>query len=174
VTTADSLLSREVHIVSSPGPSAVCEALRAKGVRACCLDDTGADPRPLASTSSFVTVRDALAGITAERPRYRWEIAYPDLVNVYPVDSVIENDAPPLHIAGKGLWVVLEEDLPLRNWDITLFVEFKAGDGPPVFVDLEGASIRAALSACIGQVRGAVWHISGTPDNYVLSVSDVV
>jgi hypothetical protein len=171
VTGRDDLLSRRVDLHTPPSPTAACEALRAKHVRACCFEDADAGPRSRPVPANLATVRDALDAVVAAYPEYCWGVAVNDLLNVYPRGSVIEQEAPALHIAGKGLWVVLEEDLELKDRGITLFTELRNGDGPQLFVDLEEGTLRDALNACVAPVQGAVWQISGVRGNYFLSIS---
>lgn len=171
MTGQDDLLSRRVDLHTPPSPSAVCEALRAKHVRACCFEDADAGPASRPVAANLATVRDALDAVVTVYPEYRWEVAVDDLLNVYPRGSVIAERAPALHVAGKGLWVVLEEDLELKDRGITLFTELRNGDGPHLFVDLEEGTVRDALNACVASVQGAIWHISGVRGNYFLSIS---
>jgi hypothetical protein len=174
VTGQDDLLLRRVDLHVPPSPSAVCEALRAKKVRACCFEDADLGPRARpVEAMNLATVREAVDGIVTAYPEYRWEVALDDLLNVYPRGSAIEKKAPALHVAGKGLWVVLEEDLQLRDRGITLFTEFRDGDGPLISADLEDGTVRAALNACVAPLGGAVWHISGIRGHYFLSISAV-
>jgi hypothetical protein len=115
-------------------------------------------------------VRELLDGVVAANPGYQWDLTPDGLVNVFPVPSVLDEPVSPVNLAGMGLWRVLEDYLALRQYKIELFMELREGDGPVVSVDLSAASLRAALNTLVAQIDNSVWHISGTPDAYFLTV----
>jgi hypothetical protein len=154
-----------------PAPAPACQLLRGAGIRACCLDDATRAQAP--APAVYRTVRDLLDAVTQENPGYRWEVVPSGLVNVYPVPSVLDDPVGPVKAAGTGLWRVLDEILGITRHNLELFVEFRDGDGPLVNVDLPAASLRTALNALVASVPDTVWHISGTPDAYFLTVSAI-
>jgi hypothetical protein len=150
-------------------PTSVAEALRRAGIRACCLDVTQTDPASAAPPPS--TVAGALAGVVERNPGYRWEPGPDDLLDIFPVPSVLDDDVPALHVAGKGLWRVLEEDVGLADHGVELFLELRDGDGPPVPADLPAGTLRFVLDELVAPLRATVWHISGKPGAAFLSVT---
>lgn len=75
--------------------------------------------------------------------------------------SVLDEDVPALHVAGKGLWRVLEEDVGLADHGVELFRELRDGDGAPVPADLRAGTLRLVLDELVAPLRATVWHISG-------------
>ena len=152
-------------------PSAVAGALRAGGVRACCLADAGA-AAPAAEPPP-ATAAEALDAAAGANPGYRWELTPSGLVNLFPSGSVLEDAVGAQAVAGKGVWAVLEQDLGLGEHGIELFMSFRDGDGPAVAADLAAGTLRDALNALIAPLPGAVWDISGSPGAYYLTITSV-
>jgi hypothetical protein len=170
--TEEALLARRLQSPPlEPSPAAVAGALRASGIRACSLE-YGADVTPFPSSGPPSTVGEALDSVAAADPRYRWEVTPEGLVNLFPSPSVLDDEVPPLPVAGKGLWSVLEQDL-LPGRGVELFMELRAGDGPPVPADLPGGTLRSALNALIAPVGSSIWQISGNPGAHYLSVTEI-
>jgi hypothetical protein len=158
-------------ILRDLSPAAAANALRGAGIRACCLENAeGEKPTAAASVN---TVRDALDAVAEANPGYRWDAVPEGLVNVFPVRSVLDEEVPELRVAGKGLWSVLEEDVGLASHGIELFMEFRDGDGPPVPGDVPAGSLRSVLNRLIAPVAGTVWHISGRPGAYFLTITSI-
>lgn len=149
-------------------PAAVCARLRELGVRACCLDD----PEHVSghSTTSATTVQGLLDDLVADNPSYRWELVQHRLVNVFPSRSVLDDPVPGVVAEGDGLWSVLER-LRLQDHGIELFQELGDGDGPALSMEVPPGSLRSALNAVVAPVDGAVWHLSGAPGAWFLTVS---
>jgi hypothetical protein len=152
-------------------PAAVAGALRASGVRACCLADAGA-VAPAAARAPE-TAAAALAAVTAANPSYRWELTPSGLLNLFPAGSVLEAGVGERHVAGTGVWRVLEADLGLAEHGIELFMELQDGDGPAVATDLPAGTLRDALNALVAPLPGAVWDITGRPGAYFLSITAI-
>lgn len=166
------LLDRRLDtVLQDLSPAGVAGALRGAGIRACCLENSDS-PKPT-SAASVNTVRDALDAVVEANTGYRWDALPEGLVNIFPVPSVLDDDVPQLSVAGKGLWSVLEEDVGLASHGIELFMEFRDGDGPPVHADVPGGSLRSALNHLIAPVAGTVWHISGSPGAYFLTITSI-
>jgi hypothetical protein len=166
------LLDRQLEPpLADPSPSAVSEALRRAGIRACSFENVDAE-RPAAS-APIATVRDALEAVESANPGYRWEITAEGLVDIFPVPSVLDESVPELRVAGRGLWRVLEEDVGLAKHGIELFGELRDGDGPPVPSDLPAGPLRSVLNRLIAPLPGTVWHIAGRPGAYFLTVSTI-
>jgi hypothetical protein len=156
----------------APTPTAVSEALRGRGVRACCFAPSDAPRGNIErEAAEFASAQDALEAVVAADPAYRWCIAEAGLVNLFPQDSVIERAAPAVHVTDEGLWAVVERNLRLDDYGIELFAELRDGDGPPVSLDLSGVSLREALNACLAPVDRTFWHLSGVPDAFYLTIS---
>lgn len=169
---AKALLDRRLDtVLRELSPTAVAGALRTAGLRACVLENAESE-KPTAA-ASVDTVRDALEAVAEANPGYRWDVAPEGLVNIFPVPSVLDDDVPELHVAGKGLWSVLEEDVGLASHGIELFMEFRDADGPPVPDDVPGGSLRSVLNRLVAPVAGTVWHISGRPGAYFLSITSI-
>ena len=154
---------------SDLSPAAVAGALRRAGIRACFMELPGSEP-PAAATPP-ATAADALAGVVEANPGYRWEPGPEDLVDIFPVPSVLDDQVAPLEVAGKGLWSVLDDDVGLAEHGIELFLEMRDGDGPPVPSDLPGGTLRSVLDELIAPLRATVWQISGRPGALFLSVT---
>jgi hypothetical protein len=166
------LLDRRLDtVLRDLSPAAVAGELRAAGIRACCLDD--AESEKPTSAASVATVRDALDAVAEANPGYRWDVGPNDLLNIFPAPSVLDDDVPRLDVAGKGLWTVLEEDVDLASHGIELFMEFRDGAGPPVSAEVPGGSLRSVLNHLVAPLDGTVWHISGTPGAYFLTITSI-
>ena len=154
-----------------PSPGAAANALRAAGIRVCCLElgDSGSAPH----SGPPSTAREALEAVVSADPRYRWELTESGLLDLYPSPSVLDDEVPALPAAGKGLWSVLEDDLDLGGHGIELFMEFRDGDGPPVASDVPAGTLRSALDELIAPTPGAVWHISGNPGAFYLTITAI-
>ena len=151
-------------------PVAVCARLREWGIRACCLEDP-ARVNPSAGSPEVGTVRELLDAVVAENPSYGWDLTADGLVNVFPSPSVLDDEVGPLECDSEGLWRVLDDRLGLRDHDVELFQELEDGDGPTISVSLPRGSLRDALNALIAPIDAAVWHISGSPGGWFLTVT---
>lgn len=154
-----------------PSPGSAANALRAAGIRACCLEL--GDRATATDTGPPSTVAEALEAVVRADPRYRWEITESGLLDLFPTPSVLDDDVPALPVAGKGLWTVLEDDVGLAGHGIELFLELRDGDGPPVPDDLPAGTLRAALDALVAPVDQTVWHITGNPGAFFLTVTAI-
>ena len=166
-----SLLDRPLPpgvVVASP--AAVCARLREWGIRACCLEDP-ALINPSAASPEIGTVRELLDAVVAENHSYRWDLTADDLINVFPSHSVLDDRVDQLDCESEGLWRILEDRLRLRDHGIELFQELEDGDGPTISVSLPSGSLRDALNAVVAPIDAAVWHISGSPGGWFLTVS---
>ncbi|ONI77924.1 hypothetical protein ALI144C_31485 [Actinosynnema sp. ALI-1.44] len=167
----DVLDRRLPPVDTRPTPSEASQLLRSLGIRLCCLDDTSRVLEPAPET--YRTAEGILEAVATTNPGYQWDIVANGLVNVFPVPSVLDEPVPPLTVAGTGLWRVLEEHVAIPRYKIQLFMEFRDDDGPPVPADLPAGSVRAALNTLIAPVAQTVWHVSGTPDAWFLTVSAI-
>jgi hypothetical protein len=166
------LLDRRLDtVLTDLSPAAVANALRGSGVRACCLEDAEAE-KPTGA-ASVNTVRDALDAAADANPGYRWDTTPEGLVNLFPSPSVLDADVPEIHAAGKGLWQLLEEDVGLASHGIELFEEFRDGAGPPVPGDIPAGSLRSALNRLVAPLEATVWHVSGRPGAYFLTITSI-
>jgi hypothetical protein len=156
---------------TEPSPAAACQLLRGAGIRACCFEDSTLVRA--SAPARYGTVRELLTAVVAANPGYRWDVTPDGLVDVFPSPSVLDETVSPIKVADTGLWRVLEEDLSLRRYGIELFMELRDGDGPPVSVDLPGGSLRAALDTLVAPITDSVWHVSGLPGAYFLTVSRI-
>jgi hypothetical protein len=154
---------------------ALCDGLRRQGFRVCALEDLErrrslALPRasPVGPTLTLGQVLERLTDLG-----YRWEVAYDELLNIFPDKSVLDSPVSPVRVERKGLWRVLEDDLHIRERGIQLFVEFRQDDGPQVTLAAGPATLREALNALVVQLPGAFWTVSGTAGAYFLSISSV-
>jgi hypothetical protein len=154
-----------------PSPGAAANALRAAGIRANCLELGDRSTASEAGPPS--TAGEALKAVVRADPRYRWEVTNAGLLDLYPTPSVLDDAVPALSVAGKGLWTVLESDLGLADHGIELFMELRDGDGPPVPDDLPAGTLRAALDRLVAPVDQTVWHITGNPGAFFLTVSAI-
>jgi hypothetical protein len=154
----------------SASPAAVCARLREWGIRACCLEDP-ARINPSAGSPEVGTVRELLDAVVAENRSYRWDLTAHGLINVFPSPSVLDDQVDSLECDSEGLWRVLEDRLRLRDHGMELFQELAEGDGPTVSVSLPRGSLRAALNGLVAPIDAAVWHISGSPGGWFLTVS---
>jgi hypothetical protein len=151
-------------------PAQVCARLREWGIRACCLEDP-ALVNPSAGSPEIATVRQLLDAVVAENPSYRWDLAADGLINVFPSQSILDDQVDGLECESEGLWRVLDDRLRLRDHGMELFQELEDGDGPTISVSLPPGSLRDALNALVAPVEAAVWHISGSPGGWFLTVS---
>ena len=156
--------------VGVASPAAVCARLREWGIRACCLADP-ARINPSAGSPEIGTVRELLDAVVAENHSYRWDLTADDLINVFPSHSVLDDQVDQLDCESEGLWRILEDRLRLRDHGIELFQELEDGDGPTISVSLPSGSLRDALNAVVAPIDAAVWHISGSPGGWFLTVS---
>lgn len=168
------LLDRRIERFEAPSGnvSDCANRLRELGLRVCSFENLGARERePL--VLQVTTLRGLLDAIVARNPGYRWEAPSAGLINLFPRESVLDSPVPDLAVSGKGAWRVLDEDLHVSAFGISLFQEFGDPDGPPVSVRLEDADLRNALNAIVAAVGSMVWHIAGQPGEYHLSFSTV-
>lgn len=119
------------------------------------------------------TLAELLDEITKHNPGYVWTTAQADLINIYPAGSVLDEKLGGLQVESKGVYRVLREDLKVAEYGISPFDELTAGDGPPVGLRFESASLREALNELVGQLGDTVWHISGREGVYYLTLSGV-
>ena len=152
-------------------PGAAANALRAAAIRACCLEL--GDSHSLPDSGPPSTAREALEAVVNADPRYRWEVMESGLLDLYPSPSVLDDEVQELAVAGKGLWAVLEDDLDLGGHGIELFMELRDGDGPPVASDVPAGTLRSALDELIAPVDGTVWHISGSPGAFYMTITAI-
>jgi hypothetical protein len=152
--------------------SDVADALRAAGFRVLSVENLGEAPvskKTLALES--VTLERVLNEIVAANPGYRWRQGADDLIEIGPHRSVLDERIGPVRRRGEGAWRVLRSALQQRG--ISLFQELERGDGPPVDLALEDADVRDLLNAVALQLGRVVYHVSGRPGAYFLTISDV-
>ncbi len=159
--------------IPSASVSACADSLRQKGFKVCSFEELTEEivrHAPSALERDDATLKEILDAIIALNPGYQWTVDE-DLVNVYPLHSVIDTRVGPLHISDQEVEEILRE-LEIEKLGITYFVEL-SGFGPSISVDLANADLRQAFNAVAKQLGEAIWHISGRPGAYTLSFSGV-
>jgi len=175
--SAANILSQLISRFQTPSARVLrcADLLRGLGFKACAMENLGASERaqPASIDLEGVALEEVLDRIKALNPGYLWAVAQGDLINIYPVRSVLDERVAGLQVSGKGVWRVLREDLEIEQRGLSIFMESAAGDGPTVDLRLESADLRAALNQIVGQLGDSVWHISGNPGAYTLSFTGV-
>lgn len=159
----------------SSSVSHCADKLRALGYRICTFEDLQkSNERQVRHPLDLKerTLKQILDEIVIENPGYRW-LVEDELINIYPVQSALNSPTPALNIKSKGVWRILIEDLEIENKGISLFVELTDGDGQLIDLALNAGSLRDALNGIVRQLGQAVWHISGNPGAYFLTISDI-
>ena len=158
--------------VADPTVTACADRLRALGVRVCSFATLPASASgPLVvPPASLHRLLDAIVGAN---PGYRWDEPKPGLLNLYPDQSVLDEAVAPLTARSKGAWRVLEEDVGIGTFGITLFQELGDPDGPEIDLELRGTDLRGALNEVVARLRPLVWHIAGRPGQLHLSFTNV-
>lgn len=160
----------------SPGVSRCADELRARGFKVCSMEDLARDLSTRADEPidrEGATLAELLDEITGRNPGYVWTTAQADLINVYPAGSVLDEKVGELSVEGKGVYRILKEDLGIAKYGVSLFDELTSGDGPPVDLRLESADLREALNQIVGRIGSTVWHISGRPGAYWLTITGI-
>lgn len=177
MNTFDILQNHIPHFqISSTSVSACADRLRELGYKICTLENLGSSNTIKVSQLlelKNTTLEQLLNTIVAQNPDYRWEKVKDDLLNIFPIQSVLDDKVPDLNIRDKGAWAILEEDLEVEKMGISLFNEFGEENGPLVSLDLESADLREALNTIVSQLDKALWHISGNPGAYFLTISSI-
>jgi hypothetical protein len=147
--------------------------LRRLGYRVCGMEDTSrrgqahvAAPREIEN----VTLAKVLDAIIAENSSYRWE-EVGDLLNIFPQDSILDEQTPAVNAKGRGLWRILKEDLQIEKKGLTLFSDIEQEEGPLLDVQLEPMDIRHALNAIVAPLPRTFWQISGRESTFFLTLS---
>jgi hypothetical protein len=154
--------------------SAIADGLSRQGVRVCLM--VVLDPGERVRTSRPVefrrgTVRYLLDGVLKGHPGYHWEDVHQQLINVIPLDSVIEATIGDISVRKKPLAMVLAEDLALAKHGISVFEELANSVGSSIDLDLKDCTVRHALNAIVGQLPQAYWRISGVPSALFLTIA---
>ncbi len=152
------------------------DRLREIGYKICTLENLGnsntitvSQPLELKNT----TLEHLLNEIVAQNPGYHWEKVKDDLVNIFPIQSVLDTKVPNFNIRNKGAWLILNQDLEIEKMGISLFNEFGEEKGPLISLNLESTDLRGALNTIVSQLDKAIWHISGNPGAYFLTISSI-
>lgn len=175
--SASDILNRRLSRfqTQSTSVSHFADKLRELGFKICTLEnlaDEQAKSGPLIDHKD-ATLRQLLDEVVEQHPGYRWEAAEKDLINIFPIESVLNSETSPLDIKKKGLYLILKEEMEIERRGISLFIELEEGDGPLIDVSVESANLRKALNAIVRQLTGLIWHISGNPGAYYLTLSVV-
>lgn len=174
---SDILRQRIGHFqVQSASVSHCANRLRELGYRICTLENLEVGNQPETSLPmdiKDITLQELLDDIVRHNSGYRWEKAKTDLINIFPTLSVLDSKVLSLNIRSKGIWRILKEDLEIEGKGISLFVEFGDADGPPIDLSLSPVDLREALNAIVSQLGQSIWHISGNPGAYYLTISDM-
>ncbi len=160
--------------IPSASVSACADSLRQKGFKVCSfeeLTEETARQAPPVLERHATTLKDILDAVVFLHPNYQWTVDE-DLVNIYPLHSVLDTRVGSLRVSAKEVGDILEEDLQIEKLGITYFSEL-AGIGPSINLDLQDVDIRQALNAIVKELGQAIWHISGRPQAYFLSFSGV-
>ena len=163
-----------IRIEDGASLSAIADGLSRQGVRVCLM--VVLDPGERVRTNRPVefhrgTVRDLLDGVLKGHPGYHWEEVDHQVINVIPLDSVIEATIGDISVRKKPLKMVLAEDLALAKHGISVFEELANSAGPPFDLDLKACTVRHALNAIVGQLPQAYWRISGVPGALFLTIA---
>lgn len=154
-------------VPAAPSVAGYVESLRAHGLRVCFFENLPSAPVASAALDSM-TPRRILESLVAQCPGFRWEEAS-GLINVVPLESVLDSPLPDAAVQRKAVWNVLDEDLQIGRFGISRFDQFSDSQGRPVSVAWKDADLRAALNTIALQMPASVWHISGRPGAYFLS-----
>lgn len=145
------------------------------GFKVCALENLEVADKssPVPIDLREVTLEELLNEIISVNPGYLLAVEPGDLINLYPAGSVLDERVPALSVSGKGVRRILREDLEIERRGISLFMEFSAGEDPLIDLRLELCDLRAALNRIVGQLSNSVWHISGNPGAYSLTITEV-
>lgn len=161
---------------SSSSVSACADRLREIGYKICTLENLRNSNTIKVSQLlelKNTTLEQLLNEIVAHNHGYRWEKVMDDLLNIFPIQSVLDTKVPNLNIRDKGAWVILKQDLEIEKMGISLFNEFGEENGPAISLNLESADLREALNIIVSQLDKTIWHISGNPGVYFLTISSI-
>ena len=151
----------------------LADNLRQLGYRICTLENLGA-----ASTASQpidqqdITLHSILDEIVSKNPGYRWVLDESGLINLFPAQSILDTRVGPSNVKGKTPWEILEEDIQIEKVGLSLFMEFQ-DDSQRMDFSIKKVSLREALNSLVDQLGNTVWHISGSPGAYYLTLTAV-
>ena len=144
---------------ASGSVSAVAAALRTAGYRVCSLEDL--DRSTEAPPPTGGTLEEVLDALVAANPGYRWRRSKGGLVEVAPLESVLDESAT------ADDWPSLVAEL--ERHAVTLFQEL-SGPTPDVQLPADAATVRGLLNAAaLGLGPTAAWHVSGTSGAWFLT-----
>lgn len=157
--------------VDSASISSCADALRRLGYRICSFENV---PTHFALDLMDTTLEEILNEIIRKNPGYRWaKVENSDLINIFPNESILDSKMPTLNIQDKGLWEIIEEDFGLEQKGILLFQGLHEVGYPTIDLVLKDHNLRECLNEIVRRFSAAVWHISGNPGAYTLTITDI-
>src|SRR5690606_39151455 len=106
-------------------------------------------------------------------PDYTWEAPRPDLLNLFPRSSPLDAPVPAVTAQETGVWRLVDDALRQAGGTIRRLDGFGTAEGPELTLSLPEASLRDVLNQVVSAFDRLVWHISGSPDAYFLSFTEV-
>lgn len=156
--------------------SGFAEGLRRLGYRVCVFEDLdveggGNKGKPL--KYKRIKLKELLDELVRLNPAYTWAKINKNIINIFPVNSILDEKLPPIDVKEKNLKKILIEYLRLEDKGIFLFEELRQAGGPLIELHLKEYSVRDALNRVINGFERTVWHVSGRPGAYFLTFTDV-
>ena len=149
---------------ASGSVSDVAAALRAAGYRVCSLEDLDRRSED-APPPTGETLEDVLDTLVAADPEYRWQSSEADLIEISPLESVLDEPA-----AASDRPTLVDE---LERHGIAFF-DGLAGTEPTLDLPETATTVRALLNALVVATgSSAAWHISGTAGAWFLTIVGV-